>query len=90
MHETGSTYQSQLEYWQAHHSFTGDEEDENYWAQEVVHISWKPREKINLLILKFASEMRLQVVNRVLPKSQWILREELISRVAKKRSIIFS
>jgi len=39
MHETGSTYQSQLEYWQAHHSFTGDEEDENYWAQEVVHIS---------------------------------------------------
>jgi hypothetical protein len=70
MHETGSTYQSQLEDWQAHHSFTGDEEDENDWAQEIVHISWKPREKINLLILEIASETSLQVVNRVLPKSQ--------------------
>jgi hypothetical protein len=50
MRETGSTYQSQLEDWQAHHSFTGDKEDENDWAQEIVHISWKPSEKINLLI----------------------------------------
>jgi len=58
MRENGSTYQSQLEGWQAHHSFTGDEENEHDWAQQIVHIRWKPGEKINLLIsnllLKFA------------------------------------
>jgi hypothetical protein len=89
MHETGSTYQSQLEDWQAHHSFTEDEEDENDWAQEIVHISWKPRKKFNLLILSIASEMRLHVVNRALPRSEWINREELISSVAKKKWNIF-
>jgi hypothetical protein len=89
MRETVSTYQSQLEDWQAHHSFTGNEEDENDWTQDIFYVSWNPREKINLLILKTAFEMRLQVINRVLPKSQWIHREELISS-GKKRSKIFS
>lgn len=69
------TYQSQLEGWQAHHGFTEDEENEHGWAQEIVHISWKPGEKINLLISKIASEIHLQVGNRVLPKSQWIRRK---------------
>jgi len=84
MCETGSTYQSQLEGWQAHHSFTEDEENENDWAQEIIHIGWKPGEKINLLISKIASEIRLQVGNRVLSKSQWIPRKELISTVVQK------
>lgn len=83
MRETDSTYQSQLEGWQTHHSFTEDEDNEHDWAQEFVHISWKPGEKMNLLISKIASEVRLQVVNRVLNKINWIRREELIIRVGQ-------
>jgi hypothetical protein len=60
MCEIDSTYQGQLEGWQAHHSFTGDEENEHNWAQEIVYISWKPGEKINLLSSKIAFEIRLQ------------------------------
>jgi hypothetical protein len=38
---------------------------------------------MNLLISKIASEVRLQVVNRVLNKINWIRREELIIRVGQ-------
>jgi len=58
MRETGSTYQSHLEGWQAHQSFTEEDENEHDWAQEIVHISWKPGEKIYLVTSKIASEIR--------------------------------
>jgi hypothetical protein len=52
MRDNGGTYQSQLEGWQAHHSFTKDEANEHGRAQVIFRISWKPAEKINLLIFK--------------------------------------
>jgi hypothetical protein len=69
--DNGSTYQSQLEGWQTHHSFTKDEENEYDRAQVIVYIGWKPVGNINLLMLKIASEIRLKVVSQVSMNLSW-------------------
>lgn len=77
--DNGSTYQSQLEGWQTHHSFTKDEENEHDRAQVIVHIGWKPIGEINLLIFQIVSEIRLQIVNRIFPNlNEFIVKDGLV------------